>query len=300
MRKLCVLVCALSTSALAGVSRGSTFTQYNVVVTGSYTDQSHVQGNTFANNLDAINVPDFGQNTSGMSDTLTVTGSITGSTVTLEHGVYRYAQLTTPSANLNGGSTLVHDPSVSITNLANQLSANSAYYASLPATTVTPSGNSLNLTASGTGATVFNEPGSDLNGQNENVTVTAGAGQTVIIVVPDSSFTFGSSNHITLGNNTSADQIMWAFPDASAVSFNSQWYGSLLAPLATLSDNNQNINGGVYVDNFDQTAEVHLSDPSLTGCQPMFKGPTALVPEPASLALLLCAACVAIRRRPLR
>jgi choice-of-anchor A domain-containing protein len=302
MSKMRVWLCGLSTLMLAGISRGAIFTSYNVVVTGNFTDQSHVQGTTFVNNLNAVNDPDFAQSAAaGTGDTLTVAGSITGSTVTLERGVYRYFQAATPPAVLNGGSTEVQDSSVSIANLTSQLAAASNYYASLPSTTVLPSGNNLNLTAAGSGATVFNEPGTDLNGSNENITITAAAGQSVIIVVPDGSFTFGSSNHITLGGSTSGDQIMWEFPSASTLTFNdSQWIGSILAPSASLTDNSQNINGGVYVANFNQTAEVHLSDPNLTVGQPMFFGPTPAVPEPASLALLAFGSLLLVRPKWLK
>ena len=216
----------------AALSPAAIFTSYNVVVTNNYTDQSHVQGTTYANNLDAINVPDFARSSAaGTGDTLTVTGNITGSTITLERGVFRYAQSTAPSANLNGGSTEVHDPTISITDLANQLSNAAAFYASQPNTTVTPAGSNLNLTASGSGATYFDEPASDLDQSNENVTLTAGAGQFIIVVVPDASFSFGSSEHITLGGSTSGEQIMWDFPNATTVSLDdSLWTGSLLAP----------------------------------------------------------------------
>ena len=172
-----------------------------------------------------------------------------------------------------------------------------AFYASQPNTTVTPAGSNLNLTASGSGATYFDEPASDLDQSNENVTLTAGAGQFIIVVVPDASFSFGSSEHITLGGSTSGEQIMWDFPNATTVSLDdSLWTGSLLAPGATLTDNNQDIAGGVYVENFTQTAEVHLSDPNLTPGEPQFGGPTPSVPEPSSLLLFNAASFVFMRR----
>lgn len=284
--------------ATAALSPAAIFTTYNVVVTNDYINQSHVQGTTYANNLDATNVPDFAQSpAAGAGDTLTVTGDITGSNITLERGVYRYAQSTAPPANLNGGSTEVQDSTISITDLANQLSSAAAFYASQPTTTVTPTGSNLNLTASGPGATYFDEPASDLDQTNENVTLTAGSGQFIIILVPDTSFSFGSSEHISLGGSTSGDQVMWDFPNATTVSLDdSLWTGSLLAPSATLTDNNQDINGGVYVENFTQTAEVHLSDPNLTPGELQFGGPTPSVPEPSSLLLFGVAGFVFMRR----
>ncbi len=282
--------------------QASSIFDYNVIVTGTFTAESHVQGTTFANNLVAINQPDFAQSPSaGTGDTLTVAGTISGS-ITLERGVYRYAQATAPTAVLNGGSSLVHDATVSIAPLASQMSTASSFYSSLSGTHVSPVGNALNLTASGSGATVFNETAADLMGSNLNITVTAGAGQSVIVLVPDSGFNFGSSEHVSLGGSTTGTQILWVFANATNISMNdSQWFGSLLAPNASLTDNNQNINGGVYVQNFTQTAEVHLSDPGLGSGQPQFNGPT--VPEPATMVLIslggaaMEAGLIALRRK---
>ena len=171
-----------------------------MIVTGTFTAESHVQGRTFANNLVAINNPDFAQQpAAGTGDTLTVAGAISGSTVLMERGIYRYAQSTAPSAILNGGSSLVHDATVSIAPLASQMSSASSFYSALSGTHVSPVGNNLNLTASGSGATVFNETAADLMGSNLNITLTAGAGQSIIVLVSDTSFNFGSSEHVSLG-----------------------------------------------------------------------------------------------------
>jgi len=162
-----------------------------------------------------------------------------------------------------------------------------SFYASLTGTHISPVGSSLNLTASGSGATVFNESASDLMGANLNITLTAGAGQSIIVIVPDAGFNFGSSEHVSLGSGTTGTQILWVFSSATSISMNdSQWIGSLLAPSATLADNNQNIVGGVYVQNFTQTAEVHLSDPNLGPGDPQFNGPSQPVPEPAGMVLI--------------
>ena len=134
---------------------------------------------------------------------------------------------------------------------------------------------------------MFNESASDLMGANLNITLTAGAGQSIIVIVPDAGFNFGSSEHVSLGSGTTGTQILWVFSSATSISMNdSQWIGSLLAPSATLADNNQNIVGGVYVQNFTQTAEVHLSDPNLGPGDPQFNGPSQPVPEPAGMVLI--------------
>jgi choice-of-anchor A domain-containing protein len=294
-----VLFIGAAVAARSSCQASSIF-DYNVIVTGTFTAESHVQGRSFANNLTAINQPDFAQSPSaGTGDTLTVAGTISGSS-TLERGIYRYAQATAPSAVLNGGSSLVHDATVSIAPLASQMSSASSFYSAMSGTHVSPVGNNLNLTASGSGATVFNETAADLSGSNLNITLTAGAGQSIIVLVPDSGFNFGSSEHVSLGGSTTGTQILWVFANATTISMNdSQWQGSLLAPNASLTDNNQNINGGVYVQNFVQTAEVHLSDPGLGPNNPQFNGPPP-VPEPATVVMISLGGAMLIALRQKR
>src|ERR1700742_1139522 len=87
-----VLFIGVAAATRSTYCQASSIFDYNVIVTGTFTAESHVQGTTFANNLVAINQPDFAQSASaGTGDTLTVAGTISGSS-TLERGIYRYAQ----------------------------------------------------------------------------------------------------------------------------------------------------------------------------------------------------------------
>lgn len=90
---------------------------------------------------------------------------------------------------------------------------------------------------------------------------------------------------ITIGANFLADSAkalaattIWNLYDATKVTINNQFGGNVLAPLADFT-NNQNIEGGVYVDTLHQNGEIHL--------QP-FKGdvPSTPVPEPSTMLLL--------------
>jgi len=132
--RLMLAVCAACIACGTSASFGSSIFDYNVIVTGTFTAESHVQGRTFANDLVSVNNPDFAQSPSaGTGDTLTVAGAISGSPSIIERGVYRYAQASAPSAILNGGSSLVHDASVSIAGLASQMSAASSFYSAMSA-----------------------------------------------------------------------------------------------------------------------------------------------------------------------
>lgn len=81
-------------------------------------------------------------------------------------------------------------------------------------------------------------------------------------------------------------RMLWNFYNATNLTINNQWGGSLLAPDAFLT-NNQNIEGGVFVNGLDQRGEIHLQ--SFTGSLPDGGGaagrPSGAVPEPAGMAL---------------
>jgi choice-of-anchor A domain-containing protein len=284
---------------------GGSLLGYNVVVAGTLTTNSHVDGATFVDNLATQNQPEFAQSAAaGSGNTLNVAGSVSGSGLTLGRGVFRHAgSLPTDfTLNLNNGSSQVTDSALSINCLAEQMNSAGAYFNSLPALSAQPSGGSIHFASSGSGLTVYSVAASALAGQNESISISAAAGSSLLIVVTGDMFDFNSSEHVNISG--SGQQVMWYFPNANAINLgDSTWMGSILAPNATLTDNNQNISGGVYVENFDQTAEVHLSDPSMTAGQPMFTGRiTVVVPGPPILPALLAgvmmiASPAVVRRR---
>jgi choice-of-anchor A domain-containing protein len=275
---------------VASPAFAGSFLDYNVVATGTLTINSQdIQGRTFVNNLAVSNQPDFAQSSAaGTGDTLTVAGSISGSGLTLERGVFRHAgNLPQPfTLNLNGGSSQVQDSSVSIASLASQLSSAASYFNSLAATGVSASGGNLAINASGSGVAVFAVSAADLQNQNENVQINVNSASAVIIKVIGSSLAFGTSEHQSISG--SSQNVMWYFPTASSVLLNdSTWNGSILALQAGLSSPTQAINGGVYVQTFNQGSEVHLPSPGLAFGSPMFAGPIVPGVAPALSALAM-------------
>lgn len=290
--------------ASATVTRADSLFDYNVVVTDTLTASSHIQGRTFVNNLVTNNQPDFAQSAAaGTGDTLDVAGQVTGNGLTMERGVFRHAHpIASPfQLNLNGGSSGVTDASTSITSLSNQMNAIASQYGTFLATSLAPAGTNVSITATGNAASVFSIAASDLSKQNESIQVNTGSASAVIIKVLGNAFTFGPSEHESI--NGSSQNVIWYFPDATTITLNdSVWSGSILAPLAILTSPNQNIEGGVYVRSFQQTAEVHLPGNTLT---PVFSGPVPLpVPSVAMASFLLmgCGLTVYSARslRPLR
>lgn len=280
------------------------FLNYNVVVTNTLTDSSHIQGRTFVDNLAVSNQPDFAQSSAaGTGDTLDAAGTVSGSGLTLERGVFRHAGGLPAgfTLNLNGGSTQMMDPSTTVTALANQMAAAAGFYDTLSGAAVSYNSvtNSADFIGSGPGFDVFTVSAADLAHTNESVNVTVGTASAILIKVTGSSLTFGSSEHVNLTG--SGQNVLWYFPSATTIALNdSQWNGSILATAANLTSPNQQIAGGVYVQNFTQTADVHLSDSTLGPGQPMYTGPVA-APLPISMlagaALMGTLAALRISRR---
>lgn len=111
-------------------------------------------------------------------------------------------------------------------------------------------------------------------------------GATSVILNSDMSNVSIGANFLGGGAQLFGSSMIWNFFNATSITTNSQFGGSILATQALLT-NNQNIEGGVFVKELHQNGELHLQ--SFTGnvdFPPQLFSASA-VPEPASIALLL-------------
>ncbi len=247
------------------------------------------------------------------NNNVTVNGN-TGN-VTMSGGVLTYTGSVNGSLTLNGGATANHVGSVALTPPANPLSTSfaSSFQTTLTSLSATlaglaPDGHSTATYNAGNNTVTINAVPNAL-GQavlalntslfhaNSTVTINLNGATSVFIdtnvdtcVGANCSFTFGSSLNFNSPTNY-AEQVVWNFINATGLTFGTMFGGTVLAPLATVTNSNQ-IDGTLIAANFTGGGELHSY--AFTGTLP-----AAPVPEPASSLVFSAALGLlsAVRRR---
>lgn len=256
---------------------------YNLIVFDDLDLTSEVEGNTFigGNLTGSGNFAIVPQSLDTGADTLIVGGNINGN-FNINNGNVRYGGTQSGNLNLNGqNSQAIFDPTVDISSLENELkqvSTNLADMAStgtnqLPSNQPAPA----KLVSSGNRFEVFNIDGNSLFGSNlvqQIELIVNGSEDTILINVSGTNINWNTSNFVGEINQDALQQkVIWNFYEATNLTFQRQFQGSLLAPLATL-DVSSPIEGSVAVNNFNMNSEIHL---------PIFNGQIETVPEPVSI-----------------
>lgn len=243
----CVCLSLLGSNAMA---TSNTLGEYNLILIEDYNFQGgDVQGRALiGGDLNASGTAaEFGsrlENTDTAIDAVTVVGDITANQIRVlrDNNLVYGGNLNVGQVELNDGNdgAAIHDPSLSIADVAAELHADSAYFASL-ATTGSFANGIFNYTGTGSEA-VFNVDASDVFAQNSSLSLNWGVAETVIINVsaedsiPGFDITVGGGVNLNNGFNRqdAFSNILWNFYDATSIDFNSLAVkGSVLAPLAT-------------------------------------------------------------------
>lgn len=277
------------------------------IYTGLNTGNVNINGGTGSVSMNGSNSGQLTLNSGG-------TAKIAGNTgnVTLNGGALTYTGSQTGNLNMNGGATATKVGSVALTTPSAPSSTVGAFATNFqtPMTALSTqlSGLSSNSTASRAGNAITFDAVPDVDGiavfsvntslfaMNSTVTIQLhGASSVIVNVNVDScisnacAFTFPGS--VNFQSPTSyADKVLWNFINATGLTFPNEFGGTVLAPLAAVT-NQGPIDGTLVAKSFTGNGELHSY--RYTGALPSSSGPVsggaavAAVPEPASVLALL-------------
>lgn len=213
---------------------------------------------------------------------LTVFGSTSGNPINIDNGGNAYVGGTTGATiNFNGGGGYIGSPGNTITDFETALTSLSTSLSTLAATGTlpTPANNEV-ITAipNADGIAVFNITAAQL-AAIPSFTINLNGATSVIFNVSGSSVTFNANDE---SGTAGANNIIWNFYQATSVNVDTQIGGTVLAPEAAVTNDNQ-IDGALIANSWTGQGELH--DYAFDGTLPAADAP-ASVPEPASLVLV--------------
>ncbi len=208
---------------------------------------------------------------------LTVFGSTSGNTIDIDNGGNAYVGGTKGATiSFNGGS-YVAAPGATIADFETPLDNLSTELSQLTATGTVPSPTNnevIKAVPGSDGIAVIDLTAAQLD-EIPSYSIDLNGASTLIINVSGSTIDFNANDESGV---TGADNIIWNFYDATSVTLTTQIAGTVLAPDATVTNDNQ-IDGTLVAESWTGQGELH--DYPFDGTLP-----ATSVPEPGSLGLL--------------
>jgi choice-of-anchor A domain-containing protein len=295
---LALLVAALSGAAASAqtVTPLAALDDFNAVIFTNATTSSDIEGaaiigGNFAG-ATVFNNPVTGT-PSGFAS-LTVFGSTSGNPINLNNGGTAYVG-GNEGAKIDfnsGGQYLTTAPAENISAFKSAFTTFSTSLAALTPTSATPPTNNnevFEAKPASDGVAVFDLTAAQLD-QIPSFQIALNGATSVIINVSGTSINFNANDESGV---TGADDIIWNFYQATSVTLGTQIGGSVLAPLANVTNQNQ-IDGALVANSLTANGELH--DYPYTGASPLISA----APEPSTWALMLAGvglAGVMLRRR---
>jgi len=277
----CTVATAAGGSYATALTASQILSQFNAVVTGTFTSGDDVEGRVIANEIKGgatfYNNPDGSTSAYGAVNA----NKIDSFNANVNNGgKVDYQTSNAAHFNLNGGGTISQTPSFAISDFATALNGLSNQLGALTANSVVnskdPNQFTFDLTPNASGVAVFDISSALLSSSRNILFTDTSATNTIIINVSGTSFTDTSNFNANAFLNT---HIIWNFEDATSLSFEG-WHGTVLAGDASVT-NSSAMEGTLYAANFTGNGELH--DDPFAGTLPT----SAAVPEPASIALFL-------------
>ena len=291
--------------------------QFNLVVLGSSSSTSSVEGRSFIGG--SLSGGDYNTRSyapASAYDELVVGGSISGNIKVNNGGDATIGGSGSGVLEMNGGSvgnrtatfggvyagtfnqgTKLQNQAVTIPDFGTVLKAASLDLAGLGGSApLVQNGNKgmFNRAADSTGITVYDiADGAGFFGAINEIQLSLAGASMVIVNVAGSNLTI--NDNFLGGPFAAASHVVWNFYEATALTLSTQFFGSVLAPLAMVT-NTSAIEGTLVAGALNQRAQIHLQ--TMIGIIP--SSITTQVPEAGSLAIAglgMLGLCVAGRRR---
>jgi choice-of-anchor A domain-containing protein len=281
-----------------------TLSEYNLVVLNNLYTTSEVEGKTLVGG-DLSGTSNYGtritQNAIVPETTLIVGGNIAagttinanGQTVVVggtNNGTVNSKALLTNTTTLD--FDLVKSEFTNFSGYLSELAVNST----LSSPTTQPGAASFQIGSDvNNGIAVFSIDQADFFGNSkiQQYDVSSTSASTVVINVSGTTINgVNALNPVGSFNNSSFySNVIWNFYEATSITLNTLFQGSLIAPFADLTSSTP-IQGSVIVNNYYQNGEVHL--PSFNGtidydASTVITTPVASVPAPSSLIIFASA-----------
>ncbi|ROO27400.1 glycosyltransferase family 1 [Salinisphaera orenii MK-B5] len=308
-------------ASAAPITGDALMQQFNLIVLGDLDSTSEVEGRTYVGgNLGGSSSTYYtrgSQAPASSYDAVTVGGNITGGYKNINGGGNVAVGGNVENMNLNGGSARIGGTVTGNVNGSKQTGATVTipsfgtvfqdYSGSLNSqtsnSTFTQNSQGVRFAGGGADLSVFSI-GADLLSSSREIGFSLGTDDHILINVDGSSLASGSilslSANFLAPTSTIASNVIWNFGDIGAIDFGTEFWGSILAPDAQLTNRNS-LNGSVVAAGFTQRGEVH--QPVLDGDfpSPVPNDPPRAISEPAiwplSALAMAAIAVVGFRRR---
>ncbi len=268
---------AIFSSATRAAAQASPFGDFNVIVRNNFATSADVEGKIAVKNLTGTNsftaVKNQTVSPSSTQTFLIQTSAVNGGSINMQNGslyVPSISALNGRSVNHNGGGTTQTTTSTDLNALFNGIVTASSAYKDLTAnSTITiPTSPSAATLAVGTlgadNVAIFNVSGSALfnnsNVQQIDLNLNGKSPTAILINVSGTTVNYQNSGNF-VGNMTATahrSKILWNFYEATSVTANKSFYGSILAPLATVAITGGANEGSIAAYNLSANIEVHL------------------------------------------
>jgi len=292
-----------SVSAVAGP-----LNDYNLILSGDLAvsgGSGHFHGKTFiGGNLSGSN-PEFGHDLNRPTNILNYTVEVAGNLNADNNAKFFAGRVAVGGVNnlgnkyeCHGGFTnnkgcvdQVSGLAAKSTDLFNQLTNESDYYKNLVSTGLVKNTdlNQSKFVYSGeaTDLAVFDISGTSLFNSNGWDAI-FGSAKNIVINVSGTEINMSHNVNLmgNLGNSANYDNVLWNFYEATKITFNNRWAGSVLAVNAVIDIKNSDFDGSVAAKSYIGNGQIHDYHWSYTPPTPP-PPPPVTVPEPSSLLLSL-------------